>query len=451
MQVDLGRQSSDLSVVTARGEGTDRLFGFEAASGSCFNDRLIGTSGFNILFGGPGSDELFGKAGVDALMGDDDVLGDPASAQSAASAVSGCTGRPGNDLIDGGPDFDFARYDGVSPGFLGRPMSVDVDLRTGRAVGQGVDRLRSVELLNGSNGDDRLIGNGAANTFWPEGGYDVVSGRGGLDTISYSDLDTYLNGRWTAVSVDVDLRPRASESGGSVGIVSLSKPGATHGESDQLDGIEFASGSEGNDVIVGSSGNNFLSGGPGNDQIYGLDGSDVINGGPGANDLDGGADGRDIADYVVTTPDDGFTCVYLSTPSPAYDVCKAPPSTGFSFDANFDPIAIDNLVGFEGVEGSSGQDFLIGDAGVNEVYGLGGDDLLVGKGGSDFLDGGAPDTPPGDALVGNAGFDNCFGGEQNIDCEAAGQRDPHPILSASHIAIAIEVLFDDIRGKKGGF
>ena len=50
------------------GGGTDALFGFENLTGSIFNDKLIGSSGVNIIRGGGGVDEIIGGGGTDSII-----------------------------------------------------------------------------------------------------------------------------------------------------------------------------------------------------------------------------------------------------------------------------------------------------------------------------------------------------------------------------------------------
>src|SRR5207244_13595398 len=58
------------------GEGTDRLLAIENATGSPFNDVLVGNNLANLLVGGAGLDRINGEAGEDTLDGGDgeDVL-----------------------------------------------------------------------------------------------------------------------------------------------------------------------------------------------------------------------------------------------------------------------------------------------------------------------------------------------------------------------------------------
>ncbi len=71
-----------------------------------------------------------------------------------------------DDRYFGGRGFDNVRWIGGSP--------VMVDLRTGQATGHGSDTLVSIEHIDGGEGSDTLIGNGAPNEIGGFGGDDQM-------------------------------------------------------------------------------------------------------------------------------------------------------------------------------------------------------------------------------------------------------------------------------------
>ncbi|HMR31913.1 MAG TPA: nidogen-like domain-containing protein [Geminicoccaceae bacterium] len=110
-------------------------------------DALFGGAGFDDLFGGGGNDTLFGGASIDVL-----------------------DGGAGSDILDGGAGGDFARYEAAA-------ARVVVDLARGIAVSGGDrDTLVSIESVQGSAFNDRIIGNGDANGLTGNGGNDVLIG-----------------------------------------------------------------------------------------------------------------------------------------------------------------------------------------------------------------------------------------------------------------------------------
>ncbi|MCC1495162.1 calcium-binding protein, partial [Cognatishimia sp. F0-27] len=139
----------------ALGEGFDRLFNIEHATGSEQADVIIGTAVHgNILQGLGGDDILFGLAG--------------------------------DDTLDGGADSDTAAFGFSSVG-------VTVDLGAGTATGEGSDTLISIEVVSGSDFDDRLTGANGANDLLEGGvGNDTLAGRSGDDTLSGGAGDDLL-------------------------------------------------------------------------------------------------------------------------------------------------------------------------------------------------------------------------------------------------------------------
>ncbi|MBJ7356699.1 hypothetical protein [Nocardioides sp.] len=155
VSVDLGARRVD-------GEGTDRLKAVENATGSRFADVLTGSPAANVLEGGRGRDRILGLGGSDRLRGgaDTDVL----------------TPGTGDDDLDGGLADDVVDY-GDSP------VRVLADLKRGRAIAQGSDRLASVEGVRGSRFDDEIIGSILGNRIVGGGGADSVRGAGGNDRV----------------------------------------------------------------------------------------------------------------------------------------------------------------------------------------------------------------------------------------------------------------------------
>ena len=142
----------------------DRYVGIENLDGSRLSDRLTGDDGRNTLTGLEGNDILTGYGGDDRIEGNqgNDTL----------------YGNWGRDTLDGGQGFDTASYYTATSGvvvFMDTP-----GISTGEAYG---DTFISIEQINSSRHDDRLVGNGAANTFLGLGGDDELFGRGGNDRL----------------------------------------------------------------------------------------------------------------------------------------------------------------------------------------------------------------------------------------------------------------------------
>ena len=174
--------------------------------------NIDGTAGDDVLHGGPGNDHIDGLGGIDTL---------DMSAAGSAGAI--------------------------------------VNLTSGLAVSTatGIDTLVNIENVLGSSGNDTLIGDGNANTFFATTGTDNIDGRGGLDTYDASSATG-------AVLIDLD--------GGYVA-------GALNGN---LTSIENATGGSGSDFIAGGLGANILAGNGGNDSFFNLHNGDVVHGGTGS-------------------------------------------------------------------------------------------------------------------------------------------------------------------------
>ncbi|MDX0605063.1 calcium-binding protein [Sinorhizobium medicae] len=187
-------------------------------------------------------------------------------------------------------------------------------------------------VLIGTDLDDVISGFGGDDFIQGLGGADVINGGAGVDTVDYREKTT---------SVVVTL------TGGTAATVFIN--GVAE---DTLANIENVYGGSGDDFITGDAQNNLFRGGGGNDV------------------LDGGA-GNDTADYTDKT-----TSVMVT-------LAGATPATVF-----VNGIAEDTISNFENVYGGSGHDIITGDGRDNILRGEGGDDLLTGGGGDDSLSGG---------------------------------------------------------------
>ncbi len=130
------------------GAAGDRLFSIENIVGSAYNDTIIGDWRDNVISGGTGGrDVLAGGQGTDTL--------------SFATTVG----------------------------------AVTVNLQNGRVGGAAAgDIISGFENLAGSDGDDRLIGNYAANVIHGGNGNDRIEGGAGNDQLFGDDGRDYLVG-----------------------------------------------------------------------------------------------------------------------------------------------------------------------------------------------------------------------------------------------------------------
>lgn len=225
--VDLNIQG----VAQDTGDGFDTLVGIEQASGSIYDDTLIGDGGDNWLWGGynpdtnaPGGNETISAGGGNDLV----EVGS------------------GNHNLDGGAGIDTLSYFSSEVGTSGS-IVFDLALQGSvQATGQGSTSAAGFENLSGSVHGDNLSGDRVDNVLAGDLGDDTLSGAAG-DDILYGD------GR---IAVDTHGTGLAGP------ITTFSDISATY------------SLTAGNDTLIGGRGNDTLYGGHGNDVLTGSQNSD---------------------------------------------------------------------------------------------------------------------------------------------------------------------------------
>jgi Ca2+-binding RTX toxin-like protein len=206
------------------GAGNDLIEGrggWDAISGGAGEDEIHGGDGGDSLDGGAGADLIYGDSGEDFLNGGDgvDVLhgGDGVDYLSGDAGDDFIYGDDGNDIISQGEGLDTidggAGSDTVN--FWGGAITIDLKITTAQsfAAGQSI-RLISVENILGSDFDDHLTGDGAANSFTGRAGANVLDGGAGGDTAIYAGLATFYTVIKVGESWQVkDTRSSASSAG----------------------------------------------------------------------------------------------------------------------------------------------------------------------------------------------------------------------------------------------
>jgi Ca2+-binding RTX toxin-like protein len=359
-----GGVTVNLQSQSVSGAENEQLAGIEDAIGGSGNDTLIGASNSR-LDGGPGNDHLeAGGSGDDAF------------------------GGPGSDQCTGG----FADETSCGPAAGADGLAVEIY--------ESIDG-QSTLILTGSSGNDEGTVNYSGGKYVISGS-DVTNGdptnpdcTGGgtiICTGNVSAIEAVLGAGDDKLTIGQSVPhavPSTLEGGtGSDDLVGGPANDVLYaGEDSSSDTLE---GGGGNDVLYGvnifhpkkDSGAATMNGGPGSDLMIGgqpCDG-DTFNGGPGANDSASFARVHNSGIAVEATiggevidPDGGGGCT---------------------------PGHIDSST--EKIEGSPGNDILIGDNGPNTLLGRGGDDKLDGKG----------------------GFDDCVGGggkNSAVNCEKEAQ------------------------------
>jgi Ca2+-binding RTX toxin-like protein len=146
----------------------DTFIGIEAVQGSANVDVLVGGFDVNAILGGAGGDWIDGTFGGDYLYGE-------AGNDSLVSRLQA-------DVLDGGADFDFVRYDYADAGL--RAALYDRLQNTGWAAG---DTYTAIEGLVGSYFADDLRGDATGNVIYGLGGADFIIGLGGSDLLIGGD------------------------------------------------------------------------------------------------------------------------------------------------------------------------------------------------------------------------------------------------------------------------
>ncbi|HEX6229142.1 MAG TPA: calcium-binding protein [Solirubrobacterales bacterium] len=148
------------------GRGDDTIYserGNDGIRGGPGNDRLYGGHGDDQILGGAGQDFIHGGLGIDFLKG--------------GRGNDTIDGGYGWDVMDGGPGEDTASFASAARSKR-RGGGVRVSLRTGRATGDGRDRLRRFQQVVGSAFDDVLIGGRRRAGLYGGPGRDTLIGGG---------------------------------------------------------------------------------------------------------------------------------------------------------------------------------------------------------------------------------------------------------------------------------
>jgi Ca2+-binding RTX toxin-like protein len=201
-----GNDSIDASAASVAmtlygGDGNDTLLGGpgnDSIVGGNGADSLAGNAGNDTLAGGAGTDTLAGGTGADTLSGDADndqfiwTVGD-----GAETAVGG----DGSDsmLIYGTADADTLTVgDGATSSATGTLsyLSIEAVLVDGNAGNDLIDASASSsgKTLSGGNGNDTLLGGGAADYLAGGDGDDSLLGGGGNDQLLGGDGNDFLDG-----------------------------------------------------------------------------------------------------------------------------------------------------------------------------------------------------------------------------------------------------------------
>jgi serralysin len=245
-----------------------------------------------------------------------------------------------------------------------------------------------IENARGSNGNDFIVGNEAANILY---GDQLATGPGRADTIS-----------------------------GGIG-------------------NDTIFGGAGADTIGGDNGRDLLAGGAGADTISGGDGLDTIAGGAGADVLSGGSNVGDTVSYANSTASVRVGLTFGSATTGAGGDAAGDNIFGFTniTGSSFGDLLADNVSGAVAFGGNDNVFF--GGNGGDTLRTNGGDDLAYGGNGTDALFGGDGN----DRLSGDGGADGLTGG-LGTDTLRGGDGADRFIFTAPQHSVAVSALRDTI-------
>jgi Ca2+-binding RTX toxin-like protein len=308
--------------------------------GGTGDDGIFAGSGSDVVHAGAGQDQVAGMAGADMLFGDDGqdrIYGDGSAANSGETVLYTPAAQHGHDVLYGGQGNDLLLGQGSDDVLYGGEGN-DTLYGDDRSAASTPETVHGDDYLDGGDGADTLFGNRGQDILIGGKGDDRLEGGDGKDIYIFNKgdgKDTVIDALAGAnvfrfgqgVSKD-DIKLRLGSllldlgEGDEVHIAGFDPADAAN--SVVIDSFEFADGSvltagdllargfdidgtEGADVLVGTSVTDRIRGGDGDDTLLGSDGDDVLEGGNG-NDLlvaDGGndslLDGAGFNQYLIRT------------------------------------------------------------------------------------------------------------------------------------------------------
>jgi Ca2+-binding RTX toxin-like protein len=360
---------------TLNGEdGNDTLYvglGQDFVNGGAGRDTIFARDGAATIDGGTGQDfaylgaldssdptaltfEFAGLSAVTTLVGQGTTVihveafqlegGSGADHFTTGDGDDILMGNGGDDVLNGGKGIDTVVFNAYT--------SVDANLTTGVATGEGTDTLIAIENLVGTATSDVLTGDAKNNRLdGGTGGMDVLNGGDGDDTLVSTPHNTRFPQFYEGSALDGGLGNDTAiiDRSGAFNSLTFDFAGATAVTTLVGDGINAGSG----DTTVTGVENIQLTGGWGNDTFTAGDGDDVLNGG-GGNDTLNGAGGNNVLiggvgiDQLIGGPGNNtylFAAAYESTAPFSYPIgFSASYDTIVKFDASHDHVDLPTAV-----------------------------------------------------------------------------------------------------------
>ncbi|MGE5501292.1 MAG: M10 family metallopeptidase C-terminal domain-containing protein [Ignavibacteriales bacterium] len=358
-KIDLGQGNfSDVgglvgNVAVAKGVTIENAIGGSGA------DTILGNAAANRIVGNAGNDTFTGGAGADVFVvttnGGKDIVTDfvvgsdkiDATAYGAYQSIA----QSGSDTV-----ITFAT--GVTETLRGVTAST---VTAASFIGLAAAAQPSGQTVNGTPGDDKLVGGSDADTLYGYGGNDQLDGKAGADTMyGGTGNDSYV--------VD-NAGDKVVENAGEGTDFVLSTVTFTLGDNVENMTLAGAAAIDGTgnglaNKLLGNVAANVLSGGAGNDWLDGRGGGDTLKGGTG-NDT-----------YVVHSTAD----TVIENPGEGTDTVSAEISFGLS--ANVEVLYLTGTANLNGT-GNALSNQLYGNSGANTLDGGSGADVMKGSAGND--------------------------------------------------------------------
>ena len=217
---------------------TDKLYNFEVVVGGAGGNTLIADNLTDSLYGGSGDDSIFAGSGLDLL-----------------------DGQAGNNTL-----YLTNLSTGVKVALNGTSAGTAI-------VGTVTDTLYNMEVVVAGNGNNTLIADNNADTFFGGAGTDSLFAGSGQDYLDggAGTNALFLTNLSQGVTVTLNGTSQGSAVWGSV--------------TDTLANIEIVVGGVGNNTLIADNLTDSLYGGSGNDSIFAGSGKDLLDGMGGTNAL----------------------------------------------------------------------------------------------------------------------------------------------------------------------
>lgn len=272
-------------------------------------------------------------------------------------------------------------------------------------------------VLEGTDGNDTLVGGEWNDILRGKGGDDVLDGRGGADRMeggTGNDAFIVDNGGDAVVE-------NANEG------TDLVKSRVTYTLGANVENLTLIG-----DAVINATGNSF------NNVLVGNGAANVINGLVGADTMSGGG-GNDT--YVIDNAGD----IVTEAANEGVDLVQS--SITYTLTNNVENLTLTGSAALNGT-GNALANVIIGNSGVNTLSGGTGADTLVGNGGNDTLLGGDGDDvlnggTGADVLNGGAGFDTA-----SYENATAGVY-AHTGSPASNAGEAVGDTYSSVEGLRG--